>query len=287
MTLAGSTTTGNRLGRGFVVLAPDLQGRVHFRHMTGDASRHEQLLAQAQRLRGRIYLQDGAIQADQLTFDGRHIQPADRISWHLLTLDGDQRVTACIRYLAHPPGVSYSDLGVAQSLRYQPADFTAQVMRAVQSELAKAKQFGFSYVELGGWVVGEELRCSTEAIRMLLMMYALSQLMGGAIALSTATTRHGSSSILRRTGGKSLMAHGAEVPTYYDPQYGCEMEMLAFDSRSPNPRYAGWIREFREALLQIPMISCDENVTARLAHLHSAVINSEECVPEFATRMVS
>ena len=94
----------------------------------------------------------------------------------------------------------------------------------------------FSYVELGGWVVGAELRCSTEAIRMLLMMYALSQALGGAIALSTATTRHNSSSILRRTGGRPLEAESAEVLPYFDPAYNCEMEMIAFDSRFPNPR---------------------------------------------------
>jgi hypothetical protein len=33
------------------------------------------------------------------------------------------------------------------------------------------------------------------------------------------------------------------------------MEMLAFDSRYPNPRYEGWIREFREAMCRIPVIA--------------------------------
>jgi len=263
----------NRLGRGFIVLAPTQAGLVPFGHMAGDPSRHCRLLGESQRLRGRIYLKDGAITEDELTFDGRHIQPADDSSWHLLTVDRSDKVTACIRYLAHPAGTFYSDLEVSKAVSHQPSSFVSRVERAVQSEVAKANRLNMTYVELGGWVVGEELRCSTEAIRMVLMMYALSQTLGGAIALSTATTRHNSSSILRRAGGKSLSERGSEVPAYFDPHYNCEMEMVAFDSRFPNPRYAGWIGEFREALLQIPIIApSEETVTSSLLHLHAAVM---------------
>lgn len=250
-----SSRTENRLGRDFVVLAPPQAGPTQIGQMEEDPTLHRRLLADSQRLRGRIYLQDGAIREDALTLDGRHIQPADDRSWHLLTIDRERQVTACIRYLAHPAGISYSDLEVSRAILHQPPPFEERVRRSVQAEVAKSNALGFSYVELGGWVVGEELRCSTEAIRMLLMMYSLSQLLGGAIALSTATTRHNSSSILRRTGGKSLMESGSELAPYYDPNYNCEMEMLTFDSRSPNPRYTGWIREFQVALLQIPVIA--------------------------------
>lgn len=270
-----ATALENRLGRDFVILAPPLDGDVPFNHIIDDADRHEGLLAEIQRLRGSIYLADGAIQENDLTADGRHIQPADDVSWHLLTVDWRGRVTAGIRYLAHRPGISYSDLGIPWAISEQSSEFQGSVRRAVQDDIQRASQCGFSYVELGGWVVGEELRCSTEAIRMLLMMYALSQSMGGALAVSTATTRHNSTAILRRTGGKSLVDDGVEIPAYFDTNYNCAMEVLSFDSRYPNPRYSGWIREFREALGHIRMISPSlASTTSNLIELHTAVTGS-------------
>jgi hypothetical protein len=129
------------------------------------------------------------------------------------------------------------------------------VREAVEAELHCAQKRGFYYVELGGWAICDELRCTTEALRTLLTVYALAQLQGGALGLTTATTRHHSSSILRRVGGRPLLAHGEELPSYYDSQYKCEMELLGFDSTSPNPRYMDWIVECRGALQTMPLIS--------------------------------
>jgi len=50
------------------------------------------------------------------------------------------------------------------------------------------------------------------------------------------------------------MVEGVELPPYYDPQYSCEMEMLRFESCSPNPKYEGWIEEIRAHLLTAPVI---------------------------------
>lgn len=263
----------SRLGRGFVLLAPAHNPEAPFARQIADVSRHRVLLESAQKLRGRIYLEDGAIRPEQLSPDGRHVQCADDRSWHLLTVDARQRVVACIRYHSHGPGVSFSALSLAHSLRDHHSDFAPRVRNAVEAQLAKAERQGLSYVELGGWAVGEELRCTTEALRMLLAAYALSQLMGGALGLSTATTRHNSSSILKRIGGRPLMERGVEVPAYYDSHYGCEMELLTFESSSPNPPYAGWIREFRSALLEIPVISPEPANTSvdNLLRLHEAV----------------
>jgi hypothetical protein len=244
----------NTLSRRFVLLAPS-ESWIPFGQAVEDASRHEQLLGAAQRLRGRIYVHDGALRPRDLSLDGRHIEPADALSWHLLTVDQNQAVTACIRYLAHPPGVSFSELLLSHSLGGQTPDFVRTVRKTVQAQLDRVSRLGFSYVEVGGWAVGEELRCSTEAIRMLLMMYALSQSLGGALGLSTATTRHQSSSILRRVGGTRLVERGKEISFYFDPNYNCEMDLVSFDSRTPSPCYAGRIEEFREALFDIPVIA--------------------------------
>ena len=265
-------------GRGFVLLAPRQSDPMPFHEVVDDDSRHQRLLADAQRLRGEIYVRDGAIHSWELSAGGRHIQRADALSWHLLTVDERERVTSCIRYHAHRPGVSFSDLDIPQCAAAQPAEFGQKVREAIQDELAYASQRAFYYVELGGWAISEEMRCSSEALRMLLTVYALAQLMGGALGISTATTRHHSSSILRRVGGRPLMARGVEVPAYLDPHYNCEMELLGFDSTSPDSRYEKWIRECRAALVDLPVISREkpDNDIMALLRLQQALSHSDQ-----------
>jgi hypothetical protein len=265
-----------RPNRRFFLLAPPQAQPVPFGRIETDAQRHHRLLSNAQRLRGRIYVRDGAVHPWQLSADGRHVQQADDLSWHLLTVDENESVTACIRYLPHAPGVSFRDLTVSRSHIVQSAHLGSSVREAVEAELDCARERGFSYVELGGWAISDELRCTTEALRTLLTVYALAQLQGGALGLTTATTRHHSSSILRRVGGRPLLAGGAELPSYYDSQYKCEMELLGFDSTSPNPRYVDWILECRTALQTVPVISYKpaDALTSDLLRL-SAVVRSD------------
>src|SRR5262249_46368816 len=149
------------------------------------------------------------------------------------------------------------DLAISQCALARSREFGPAVREAIQRELAYARQRGFYYVELGGWAISEEMRCSAEALRMLLTVFALAQSMGGALGLSNATTRHHSSSILRRVGGRPLVARGAVIPAYLDSHYNCEMELLTFDSTSPNAHYGRWISECRAALPELPVISDD------------------------------
>ena len=241
-------------GRRSVLLAPSHSAASQFNQAVVDPSLHDRLLAEAQRLRGRVYVRDGAIQPAELLPDDRYIQAADDQAWHLLTLDGNEEVVSCIRYFAHEPGAKFSELTLAGSGIVRSAELGTRVREAIETELDCARRRGIWYVELGGWAVCESLRCTTEAIRTLLTVYALSQVRGGAIGLSSATTRHHSSSILRRIGGRPLQANGVEVLPYYDAHYACEMELLSFDSESPNPRYAIWISDCREGLHQVPIV---------------------------------
>ena len=210
--------------------------------------------------------------------DGFEVQAADDQAWHLLTVDENEAVVACIRYFAHDPGVGFSDLAVAGSYIAQSVELGARVRDAVQTELDCARRRGVRFVELGGWAVCESLRCTTEAIRTLLTVYALSQVRGGAVGLSSATARHHSSSILKRIGGRPVRASGVEVSSYYDEQYGCEMELLSFDSESPNPRYASWIRDCAKALHRMPVVVGTPMTTCAsdLLHLHAAIGSRSE-----------
>jgi len=223
-------------------VVPDCFGRV-----TADTTQRDQLLAAMQRLRGRIYLEDGAIEAGHLT-DGRHLVHLDEGSWHLLVVDGYDQVRGCVRFHAYPQTTRFTQLNVARSPLAYSAEWGGRLRGAVESELELSRRLDLPCVEVGGWALAEEIRGTSEAVRMALAMYSLSQALGGSIGISTVTRRHCSASILRRIGGNSLKYDGLELPPYDDPQFKCEMEVLRFYSWAPNPRYEVWIEEIKQEL---------------------------------------
>jgi len=239
-----------------VLLAPSHTAapRTHGRARQ-NSSEHRRLLAEAQRLRGRIYLADGAIDAHQLTENGLHVQAADQRSFHLLSLNSEGRVVACTRYLPHANTIEFGRLTLAQSPLTTNGRSRPLLERAVGRELVRARNLGYGYVEMGGWALTEELRGSTEAVRMVVAIYALARILGGALGISTVTKRHASASILRRLGGAPLSAGAEELSPYYDPNYNCEMEILRFDSDCPSKNYESAVRRSQDALAHIPFLA--------------------------------
>jgi len=218
-----------------------------------DRGEHARLLTRMQRLRGAMYLKDGAIEASDLTADGCHKVDIDEDSWHLLTVNDAGEVCGCARYLQHRNAVSFNELTVRHSAMAQCDKWGTKLKNAVEAEIFNARRAHFAYVELGGWALTDEIRGTTEALRMALATFSLGRLLGGGLGISTVTMRHCSSSILLRIGGRSFECDGVELPSYYDPQYKCDMELLRFDSRCPNPKYQAWIDEIQGHLCTIPV----------------------------------
>lgn len=213
-----------------------------------DKHLHDLYLRATQKFRGQIYLKDGAIQPWQLDSDGRFRMAGDEDSWHLLLVVAPHKVVGCTRFLMHPNTVSFDRLTFRHAPLAKDRLWSAKVRYAFETELRVARAEGMSYVELGGWALAEEWRGTKAALNILLASYAWGKLMGGCLCACTATVRHGSSSILRRIGGGGLEYRGEELPTYRDPAYGCEMELLRFDSRYPNPRFAPFLSEVEAEL---------------------------------------
>jgi len=235
-----------------------------FHRVREDSHGHRALLSEIQQFRGRVYLDDQAIDYTSL-IDGRHILPADDHSWHLLLQDENGRICGCLRYRAHElgslcPTLSVFRASIASSLRWGPT-----VREAIASEMKLASRQERSFVEVGGWAMAGHVRGTSGALRMALAAYSLGQLLGGALGVTTATRRHCSSSILRRIGGKFLEYAGTAIPPYYDPQYKCDMEILRFDSSNPNPRYSVWVEEIGRSLQRIPVIINSDRVLAAAA----------------------
>src|SRR5205814_152231 len=91
-----------------------------FRKVSVDSRRYDELFAEMQRFRGRVYLSDGAIQPNELA-DGRHKLNLDEHSWHVLSLDSSGRICACARFLEEPNASGFDDLWVREAeLAFSP-----------------------------------------------------------------------------------------------------------------------------------------------------------------------
>jgi hypothetical protein len=246
--------------RGLVLLAPRrsaIPGT--FSHGKFDRDGYEQLLAEMQRFRGATYLKDDAISAQDLDDSGRHRLDMDTQSWHVLSLDDDGHVCGCSRLTGWNKNVEFHNLGVGKSALAQSDSWGPKLRMAVEKEMQIAAFSDLTFSEVGGWAIAEKLRSTTEALRIALATYALGQVLGGVIGLTTATVRHSSANVLRKIGGCSLVSDATELPKYFDPQYGCEMEILRFNSNEPNPRFAPWIQQIRSELLSVPVLTAGPN----------------------------
>ena len=243
------------LDQRLILLAPTGSVPGFFKNVEHDPMLHRRLVRDVQKLRGQVYLEDGALGRHQLTSDGLHDTAEDHKSWHLLMVDSRRRVTGCAWYLEHPSSVSVNDLRVRHTPLARSIEWRSKLWKGVQSELKRARSERLRYAEVGGWAVSERSRCTSEGLVLALAGYSLGRICGDCLGITTATVRHCSSSILRRLGGAPLAADGAPVPSYFDPRYGCEMEILRFDSRRPNPKFNDLIERLREQMASVSIVA--------------------------------
>jgi hypothetical protein len=246
--------------------------------MDVNAAHHAWVLAELQRLRGSVYLRDGAIEPSHLSSDGRHVLDVDRFSWHVVSLRADGRVTGCARYRAYGEDVRPEDLGVWNSALARSRQWQRQLRAAVENEMNLARRRNVGFVEVGGWAVTENLRFTIEALQIALSTYALARTVGGSIGLTTATVRHCSSRILRKIGGRSLELAGCPLPSYYDPQYKCEMEILRFDSSAPTRKFEAHVQGILSGFSDLPVVCA----TGKSADVAAAPRHARTTLPHMA-----
>jgi hypothetical protein len=266
-----------------ILLAPPIASLTEiFQSVKVNCLEHAWFLAEVQRLRGRVYLHDGAIEARQLCSDGRLVHPHDKTSWQLLVTNSFGQVSGCLRYRPADEA-SFHHLDIARSALAYSDKWGVRLREAVEAKKADAVRREISYAELGGWALTEEQRGTRQALRMTLTVYALAQMLGGAVGTTTATTRHHSSTILKKVGGTGLVSDGLELPPYYDPQYKCEMEILGFDSHYPNPKYKVWVEDCRRHLANLTVI-CAESAYPGLEFLGASAAGP---VPRYARQRLT
>jgi hypothetical protein len=246
----------NSVDSRIVLVAPSEQSvSGFFDNVHVDTESYNTIVSDVQRFRGSIYLQDGAVQRNQLTADGRHETPEDSKAWHMLLLNNEQKISACALYHEHQNSVEPEDLRVRHCPLAAHSEWAPTLWKAVSGELARARRERLEFAELAGWAVAPESRRTSGPLTMALAVYGFSRRHGGALGMTTATFRHCSAVILQRLGGSRFEIDGTTLPPYYDPRYGCMMEMLRFDSRHPNPKYVGLIDQLRGKLTKVQVIT--------------------------------
>jgi hypothetical protein len=231
----------------FILLAPkQVVVPPTFRNRWIDTEIHGQVLADMQRMRGRIALRENAVAEKDLDRDGRHRMPGDDSSWHLIRVCGSGKVLGCARILVHSDSARFSSLRLSKSALAKDPRWSKQVRWTIEAEIAAARKEKLNLVEPGGWVLEERVRGTSEAVAIALSAFAWSQLVGDCLAFVTATVKHESSSMLRRLGGDSIYFAGNPVPRYYEPQFQCEMELLKI--RGLNSKFESMLAPLRESL---------------------------------------
>jgi hypothetical protein len=237
-----------------LLMPPDTEVPDHFNNFEFDGGRHREVMREVQRFRGDIYYQDGAVGRHQLTADGLHQTPEDDNSWHLVMVNRQDRITACAWFRDHDNHVYLDRLRLKSCPLASAPEFRDKLWKAVDVEIWRAREAGLRYAEVGGWAVAHESRGTSDGLIVALAAYSLGRICGGALGITTATTRHGSSSILCRMGGSRLELEGSAFPPYFDPHYQCLMEILRFDSRKPTARFSGAVELLHERLADVPVV---------------------------------
>jgi hypothetical protein len=209
-----------------------------------------------QKLRGEVYREYAGIAATLLP-DGRHSHRLDSQSWHIVLQAEDGEVVGCARYRIVD---SFDDL-ICSKAAVAMSPVTGPIFRSVfAQEVADARKRGVHYGEASAWALSERARCSTAAVNIALMSFALAEWLGGGMGLTTASTRHHASSILRRIGGSPF----AGFEPYYEPMFDCFIELLQFDIRNLEPRCSVKLDELR-AELRRALILCPVETTQSTA----------------------
>jgi hypothetical protein len=247
----------------FIILAPaDAEIPSAFSRRSSNGKSYDRILCKVQKLRGRIAFDEGAVREQDLLPEYRHEMDGDAESWHLVRVDENENVLGCARILVHPDWVDYFSLRVSRSAIATDGDWRSEVREAVEKDMRMARDSGMMIVEPGGWVIDESLRGKTEAIELALSAFAWSQLVGGCLAYVTATVKHHSAAMLRRLGGSPLRVNGKTLPSYYDRQYDCEMEILKIETGSLNPRFEPAMAPLRTLLSLTSVIQAEAKAAA-------------------------
>jgi hypothetical protein len=243
----------------FMLLCPMNSGIPDsFKNYCFSKEQYDEMLSKMQRLRGQVYLADGAIKEEELT-DGLHCLEIDRLSWNVLGIDDSGNVRACMRYHENHLLDPITNMWIYKSELATLPEWRDLFTAALESQQRRALAGGKRHAEIGGLAIHPDYRHTTlnhqepEIQRMALATHVIALERGGCIWVSTATKRNKASRVLRRYG-RPLRHGNVTFPEFYDPQYRCYMEALSSDSDFMLEKYSAQIEKIAPQVLDATVI---------------------------------
>ena len=209
-------------------------------------SDYEDALSAIQRLRGALYVADGAIRSSTLDPKGRHQCEDDHLSYHLALWNGE--VQGCARVRLHPPHKPAQDYRVHELIDRMHPRPSAEYRVALQEFISQSEKRGYRLGEVGGWAVSKSHQASRAAMALPLAGWSFSRICGKQIWIASATERNRSAEMLRRIGGWPLKLGGADLPPFFDSVYNCQMQLLCFCSDVLNPKFESAVAELQSLI---------------------------------------
>jgi hypothetical protein len=225
---------------------------------------YDAVLSEIQRLRGSRYFADGAISAAALDVHGRHVTAEDEMCYHLVLSNGE--VQGCLRLRLHPKSEGrITEYAVYDLIRRMPGELATKYHAGLEELIHTYSDAGFTLGESGGWAISHKYQGCSAMLAVPLAGWSFSRVHSRQIWIASATERNGSAEMLKRFGGWRLKLKGEELPSFYDPGYKCQMELLCFDSDILNPKFEPAVRDL-QMLLEEQRIAQSERIDSKLVY---------------------
>jgi hypothetical protein len=225
---------------------------------------YDAVLSEIQRLRGSRYFADGAISAAALDAHGRHVTAEDEKCYHLVLSNG--RVQGCLRLRLHPKSdEQITKYAVYDLIRRMPGELAKKYHAGLEELIRTYCDVGMVVGESGGWAISQDFQGHVAMLAVPLAGWSFSRVLSRQVWIAAATERNGSAEMLKRMGGWRLKLKGEELPSFYDPGYKCQMELLCFDSDILNPKFEPAVRDL-QALLEEQRAAQSEGMGNKLVY---------------------
>lgn len=224
----------------FLLLAP-ANARIPsvFSRVEDNVKAHEAWLTKLQQLRGKIFLEDGAIKESQLDDQKRHVSKLDIDSWHFLVLGPEENLRGLMRcqiwyYDDRLPKLCELNLyGLLE--RMQDLELRQKFTTALNDFMHQPND-NTCFMEVSALAVDAASQGFTIGSMLGISGYSIANIVDAYAAVGAGTDRHHTARFYHKLGGMSFKdPNNPEVvlPPFFDTGYDCQMDIMGFKEPAP------------------------------------------------------
>ncbi len=236
-----SRDTGIFKDNHFLLLAP-ANARIPsvFSRVEENKDVHEAWLTKLQQLRGKVFLEDGAIKESHLDEQGRHISKHDVLSWHYLALSPEEQLRGVMRcqvWYTSERLPELCDLNLYVLLeRMQNLELRQKFTTALTTFIHQPNEQA-CFVEISALAVDKASQGFTIGSMLGVSAYSLANIIDAYAGVGAGTDRHHTARFYHKLGGISFRdpSNPEEIlPPFFDTGYDCQMDIMGFIDPAPS-----------------------------------------------------